>query len=172
VNGARHDNQQSHEILAENFERKYLPCETTRAYHVRYAYHYKCPQVFGYDGIRMLIVRLRANDREDIKRCNGDMFVIPNIAGPGGIHIRYALYRLMVDGLHRLMATTAPPVMILPYTRRFYWFSGEPYWVDGSNIKYSSVPGVVRTHMQNLTANWQLAWTNQGVFAAWCCNFF
>jgi hypothetical protein len=48
----------------------------------------------------MLIVRLRANTPEDIKRCNGDMFVIPNIAGPGGIRIRYGLYRLMVDGLH------------------------------------------------------------------------
>ena len=62
----------------------------------------------------MLIVRLRANDREDIKRCNGDMFVIANTAGPGGIHIRYALYRLMVDGLHRLMAATGPPVTIAP----------------------------------------------------------
>ncbi|KAF1346387.1 hypothetical protein EJ07DRAFT_85290, partial [Lizonia empirigonia] len=72
-----------------------------------YAYHYKCPQVFCYDGVTMVIVRLRANDREDIKRCNGDMFVIPNIAAVGGIHIRYALYRLMVDGLHRFMAATA-----------------------------------------------------------------
>ncbi|PZD28772.1 hypothetical protein A1F97_10500, partial [Pyrenophora tritici-repentis] len=137
-----------------------------------YAYHYKCPQVFCYDGVRMLIVRLRANDREDIKRCNGDMFVIPIIAGPGGIPIRYALYRLMVDGLHRIMAATAPPVMILPYTRRFYWFSGECYWVDGSNTKYSSVPGVVRMPIQQQTGKWQWAWMNQSVFAGWCSDFF
>jgi hypothetical protein len=101
------------------------------------------------------------------------MFVIPNIAGPGGIRIRYGLYRLMVDGLHRIMAATAPPVSILPYTRHFRWFSGEPYWVDGLNTKYSSVPNIVRTHWQDpQTGIWKLAWTNQGVWAAWCCNFY
>jgi hypothetical protein len=121
----------------------------------------------------MLIVRLRADDREDIQTCNGDMFVIPNIAAVGGICLRYALYRLMVDGLHRIMAETAPAVTIGHYTRHFHWFSGEPYWMDGQNIKYSSVPNIVRTYRQDAqTGIWKLAWTNQGVLAAWCCNFY
>jgi hypothetical protein len=80
----------------------------TRAYYVRYAYDYKCPQVACYDGVRMLIVRFRAKDREDMQTCNGDMFVIPNIAGPDSIHIRYALYCLLVDGLHRNTGVTIP----------------------------------------------------------------
>jgi hypothetical protein len=121
----------------------------------------------------MLIVRLGANDREDIKRCSGDMFVIPNIAAVGGIHIRYALYRLMVDGLHRIMAATAPAVTILPYTRQFDWFNGNPYWVDGSNNTYLSVPGVVRYAKQNLvTGKVQWAWWENGVAVAWCSDFF
>lgn len=101
------------------------------------------------------------------------MFLIPNIADAGGIPIRYALYRLMVDGLHRLMAATAPPVTIPPYIRHFDWFNGNPYWtMAGSNTKYPNVNGVVRTPMQQQTGNWQWAWMNQGVFAAWCSNFF
>jgi hypothetical protein len=119
----------------------------------------------------MLIVRLGANDREDIKRCSGDMFVIPNIAAVGGIHIRYALYRLMVDGLHRIMAATAPAVTILPYTRQFDWFNGNPYWT-AVNTRYPSVNGVVRMPEQHLTGKWQWAWINQGVFAGWCSDFF
>jgi hypothetical protein len=120
----------------------------------------------------MLIVRFRANDREDIKRCNGDMFVIPNIAGPGGIHIRYALYRLMVDGLHRSMAATAPPVTIVAYTRHFDWFNGNPFWVDGSNTRYPSINNVVRTPLQDHTSTWRWAWMNQNVWAAWCAQLF
>ncbi|KAF1366158.1 hypothetical protein EJ07DRAFT_94579 [Lizonia empirigonia] len=144
-----------------------------------YAYQYMCPQVFCYDGAQMLIARFRANNREDIRRCDGDMFVIPNIAGADGIPIRYALYRLMVDGLHRLMAATAPlvtiaqPVTGLLHTRHFYWFSGEPYWVDGSNTMHSSVTGVVRTAMQdNTTGIWRWAWMSQNVRVAWCAQLF
>jgi hypothetical protein len=148
-------------------------CEMTCAYHIRYAWQYNCPQVFCYDGAQMLIVRFRANNRDDIKTCNGDLFVISNIAGADGIPIRYALYRLMVDGLRRLMAATALAVMIPPYTRHFDWFNGEPYWTAaGSNTKYPTVNGLVRMPQQHSTGKWQWAWYNQGVFACWCSDVF
>jgi hypothetical protein len=174
VIGARQDNRQVRKGLAKNSECKYLPREMTRAYHLRYMYEYECPQGACYDGKTMLIVRLRARNREDIRTCNGDMFVIPNIAGLGGIHIRYALYRLSVDGLHRNMAAIAPPVNIGIYTRNFDWFNGNPYWTAaGSNTRYNEVTNVVRNPMQNTqTGKVQWAWWNHGVSVAWCSDFF
>ncbi|OAL42564.1 hypothetical protein IQ07DRAFT_465690, partial [Pyrenochaeta sp. DS3sAY3a] len=72
-----------------------------------YAYYYGCPQVFCYDGLTLLIIRFQAHDRKAIKQCAADLFVVPNIKAEGGIYPRYALYRLLGDGVHRVKAKSA-----------------------------------------------------------------
>jgi hypothetical protein len=128
--------------------------------------------MFCYDGVHMLIILFRARNFEDIQICDPDVFLIPNIAGPGGIHIRYALYRLITNGLHRTMASTAPPVVTGAYTRDFDWFNGNPYWTAAGS-RYDIIGGVVRTVMQvgpGQGKRW--AWTYNGVFIGWCAAFY
>jgi hypothetical protein len=134
---------------------------TNNAYNIRYAFHYKCPQVFCYDGLKLLILRFKAKDRNDIKTCKPDVFVIPNIATDGP-PIRYALYRLITDGLHRVMAQNPLDVIIGVYERKFDWYNGRPYWMAGG-LRYDTIPGVTRQISQG---RW--AWFNQGQFHAWC----
>jgi hypothetical protein len=100
------------------------------------------------------------------------MFVISNTAGAGGIHIRYALYRLIVDGLHRQMAAIAPAVTIPPYTRHFDWYNGNPFWSDAANVRYPGVNSVVRTFAQDNTSTWRWQWVQNGVWKGWCARFF
>jgi hypothetical protein len=103
---------------------------------------------------------------EDIKTCKPQVFMIPNIAEKGP-SLRYALYRLISDGLHRAMAIAAPKVSIGAYTRYFTWYSGKPYWMaQGFNVSYDDIQGVTRVVHEG---RW--AWFNQGQFHAWCCAF-
>ncbi|KAK4642585.1 hypothetical protein QC761_0086040 [Podospora bellae-mahoneyi] len=100
-----------------------------------YAYHYRCPQVFVFDSVHLLVVQFRARDREDIKSpgCPVDCCVIPRHPKyQDQCTIQYALYRLAWRGWMRLSATLANggslPVSIGGINRVYEKWSGRPMW--------------------------------------------
>ena len=111
---------------------------------------------------------------QDIKRCTADVFLLPNMAdlNQDGVPIRYALYRLIVDGLHRYIAAWSlqaqnaaqTPVTLGTYIREFEWYNGNPYWV-ASGARYNSIVGMERLSQQG---KWTWYWQN--TFHSWCTN--
>jgi hypothetical protein len=103
----------------------------------RYADKYQCPQVFCWDGRTLLMLQFRARKPEHIRKadCRIDCWVIP-VTG-STCTLRYALYRLMVQGLRRCQASVAnQPLKVGSLTehgREF--FSGRPIWkLDGQSV--------------------------------------
>jgi len=103
-----------------------------------YADKYQCPQVFCWDVRVLLLLQFRASEPEDIRAadCPVDCWVIP-VAG-STCTLRYALYRLMVQGLRRCQAALATNRSLTvgsltEYKREF--FTGCPIWrgVDGQS---------------------------------------
>jgi hypothetical protein len=118
----------------------------------------------------MLVIRFRAMEKYgDIKTCDADVFVLPDVAYAGGVHLRYALYRIIADGARRVMASRANPVQILAWECRREWFSGKPYWVHQTqpHLRYDTVPNITRKYNSN-EKRWY--WQNLGVFVAWCSS--
>lgn len=102
----------------------------------RYADKYQCPQMFCWDGKILLVLQFRARKPEHIRNadCPIDCWVIPLVEST--CTLRYALYRLMVQGLRRCQAAAASiPLQVGSLTehgREF--FTGRPIWkVDGQS---------------------------------------
>ncbi|KAL2174067.1 uncharacterized protein P884DRAFT_159421, partial [Thermothelomyces heterothallicus CBS 202.75] len=72
-----------------------------------YADKYQCPQVFCWDGRYLLVLQFRARKPDHIRNadCPIDCWVIP-VEG-STCTLRYALYRLMVQGFRRCQAVVA-----------------------------------------------------------------
>ena len=103
-------------------------------YACRYAYLYRCPQIFCFDSRTFLMLQFRASTVEAIRdpECTVDCWVIPR-ENPYGDTIRLALYRLLVQGFRRCqgMYSVSPTLhTIAPDRRQFY--NGRPLWkIDG-----------------------------------------
>ncbi|POR33875.1 Uncharacterized protein TPAR_05929 [Tolypocladium paradoxum] len=100
-----------------------------------YAHKYECPQIFCFDGRTLLMLQFRARKLKHVAEadCEVDCWVIPR-ENEGGCTLRYALYRLLVQGLRRCQGKLALSNVTLygqsPKFRQFY--SGEPIWdVEG-----------------------------------------
>jgi hypothetical protein len=118
----------------------------------------------------MLVIRFRSKEKyEDIKTCDADVFVLPSRAYAGGVHLRYALYRIIADGVRRVMASQANAVQIHPWECRREWFSGKSYWIHPArpNTRYDTVTNVTREYDTN-AKRWY--WQSSGVFANWCSS--
>ncbi|AEO59667.1 hypothetical protein MYCTH_2308128 [Thermothelomyces thermophilus ATCC 42464] len=72
-----------------------------------YADRYECPQMFCWDGETLLMLQFRATSPWDIRRadCAVDCWVIPITKST--CSLRYALYRLLVQGFRRCQAAAA-----------------------------------------------------------------
>jgi hypothetical protein len=83
----------------------------------------------------MPVLRFRAMESyKDIKTCDADVFVLPNQAYAGdGVHLRYALFRMIADGFHRVMASFSPVVKKDYWEFHREWFSGEPHWIQSTS---------------------------------------
>ncbi|OAL56124.1 hypothetical protein IQ07DRAFT_583517 [Pyrenochaeta sp. DS3sAY3a] len=135
-----------------------------------YAYHCRCPQVFCYDGVTLLVLRFNARNREDIKGCIADAFLIPNVIYQGSIALRYALYRLIAEGVRRELAAAAPQVHDGAYVRYFAWYNGRHYWYhQTANTTHSEIPNMTRPYVQ---AHNRYAWYKNGQFYAYCAQAF
>jgi hypothetical protein len=139
----------------------------------RYAHGYRCPQGGCYDGKNFLIFSFPASDREGIKTCAPDIFVINGVeeTPAGGIYLRYALDRLIENGVRRDLASQALAVQIGTLERRFDWFDGNPFWYDSATHTNSrTIAGIDRRYVQKEN-RW--AWYNdQGEFCGWCAKVF
>ncbi|KAM7210611.1 hypothetical protein V8F06_014001, partial [Rhypophila decipiens] len=67
-----------------------------------YAYLYRCPQVFCFDNSTFLMLQFRAAKLDAIRDpdCTVDCWVFPG-KNPNGIPLRFAFYRLLVQGFRR-----------------------------------------------------------------------
>ena len=105
-----------------------------------YAVKYKCPHVFCFDGETLLILQFRAATLDQIKHrdCPVDCWIIPRENGEGGVTLRYALYRLLIQGFRRCQSLAAVENLIVngyaPTTREF--FSGRPLFNIGNTLSY------------------------------------
>ncbi|KAK5652623.1 hypothetical protein OQA88_10216 [Cercophora sp. LCS_1] len=102
-----------------------------------YADKYECPQIFCFDGATLLILQFQASERANIAdaKCEVDCWVIPR-RNDGGCTLRYALYRLLVQGLRKCQGLRSTDVSlggIRPFSRQFY--SGRAVWeANGQNF--------------------------------------
>ncbi|KAK7398027.1 hypothetical protein QQX98_012604, partial [Neonectria punicea] len=97
---------------------------------------YECPQTFCWDGQTLLMLQFRARKAQHVREedCQVDCWVIPMEGST--CTLRYALYRLLVQGLRRCQGQTADVLTLGGVTetgREFY--TGRPVWtVDGTSI--------------------------------------
>ncbi|KAI8677297.1 hypothetical protein NCS56_00619500 [Fusarium sp. Ph1] len=125
-----------------------------------YACKYECPQVFCFDGSTLLLLQfraLRAKDLEDV-RCWVDCWVLPRATS--SCTLRYALYRLLVQGWRRYQAELAGPDFtvggLAPCFREF--FTGQPIWgVEEGNFR--AHPGGYQRSVDATTG--ALIWTHK-----------
>lgn len=128
----------------------------------------RCPQVFLFDSLTLVIVQFRASQLDDIldPYCHIDCCVIPRAAGhfPDQCTMQYALYRLAWRGLVRLCATldyaedkqgelvrAQTSLTINGYKREYDYFTGSPYWLDLHGARYKHHPhGYERRFQQRL----------------------
>ena len=64
-----------------------------------YAHKYRCPQIFCFDGVYLLMLQFRINKSVDDIRLTGcavDCWVVPRENHGRGCTLRYALYRFLV----------------------------------------------------------------------------
>ncbi|KAJ3528748.1 hypothetical protein NM208_g10064 [Fusarium decemcellulare] len=111
-----------------------------------YAHKYQCPQVFCFDGAYLLLLQFRATKPEDLlsERCPVDTWVLP--IKNTGCSLRYALYRILVQGWRRCQASASPLASIgglAPEFREFY--SGLPIWREGQTRQRSHPRGFQRS---------------------------
>ncbi|KAH8656430.1 hypothetical protein BGZ61DRAFT_434371 [Ilyonectria robusta] len=109
-----------------------------------YAHKYACPQVFCFDNYSFLMLQFRARNKHDIKdaKCDVDCWILPreDMHGCYSTTLRYALYRLLVQGFRRCQGARPMEVSLYgihPHVREFY--NGQPLWkIDG---KLHTQPG-------------------------------
>ncbi|PMB63737.1 hypothetical protein BM221_010479 [Beauveria bassiana] len=103
----------------------------------RYAVKYECPQVFCFDGYALLMLQFKAKKPEAIasEDCKIDCWIFPR-ENAGGVPLRYAFYRLLVQGLRRCQGQLSPSIVTLngqqSEFRNFY--TGEPVWKIGDAL--------------------------------------
>ncbi|KAI8710576.1 hypothetical protein NCS52_01557900 [Fusarium sp. LHS14.1] len=95
-----------------------------------YAHKYNCPHIFCFDNYSFLMLQFRARDKHDIKdaKCEVDCWIFPR-QNSQGTPLRYALYRLLVQGFRRCQGLRALDVSLYsvrPSRRNFY--NGQPAW--------------------------------------------
>ncbi|KAK4096894.1 hypothetical protein N658DRAFT_501069 [Parathielavia hyrcaniae] len=105
-----------------------------------YAHRYKCPQVFVFDSVHLVILQFRAASKDQIQDqdCHVDICIIPREKlFQEQCTIQYALYRLAWRGWMRLSATSATQegskrktvtVAVDGIPRAYEWWSGKPFW--------------------------------------------
>ncbi|KAK4236866.1 hypothetical protein C8A03DRAFT_45196 [Achaetomium macrosporum] len=106
-----------------------------------YADKYQCPQIFCWDGQTLLTLQFRARKPEHIREadCPIDCWVIP--VGNSTCTLRYALYRVLVQGLRRCQAMVAARPLVIGsltehgrevftgiYVRSVHGVTGGLYW--------------------------------------------
>lgn len=141
--------------------------------YTRYAYEYNCPQCGCYDGSHFLILSFPASNREQIKTCVPDVFVLKGsgTTPQGGIPLRFALDGLIRNGNCRGMALRTPAVQIGTYERRFQWHNGNPYWYDSATSSTLWTAGGINRHYDRARRQW-LWRSDEAVFYSWCAKVF
>ncbi|KAM0439584.1 hypothetical protein ACHAPT_000676 [Fusarium lateritium] len=121
---------------------------------------YQCPQVFCWDGRTLLILQFRAQTASDIRdaNCEVDCWLLPlntNICT-----LRYALYRLLVQGLRRCQVGTVPvPLTVGGVTETYReFFTGCPVWTINGQPGYMHPSGYYRVVDKDTGA---LKWVHQ-----------
>lgn len=126
---------------------------------MRYAYEYRCPQVFVFDTRTLVIVQFRASRPEDIRdeACQIDCCVVPrefDSQVPRQCTMQYALYRLAWRGWVRLCATLGSQrdgrsgevvrvrksLSLAGWTRKYEYWSGRPVWIDSRGNRHTDHP--------------------------------
>lgn len=99
----------------------------------RYAFKYKCPQVFCFDGKYLLLLQFQAGSLDAIKDrdCAVDCWILPR-ENEGGITLREGFYRLLAQGFRRCQGSAeARPTVVNGFpvvSHEFY--SGRPLFRD------------------------------------------
>ncbi|KXX81133.1 hypothetical protein MMYC01_204082 [Madurella mycetomatis] len=112
-----------------------------------YADKYECPHIFCWDGQTLLILQFRARKPEHIRNadCPIDCWVIP--VNGSTCTLRYALYRLMVQGFRRCQAVAAAKPLsvgtLTEHGREF--FTGRPIWRVGGQSSINHPEGYLRS---------------------------
>ncbi|KJR81584.1 uncharacterized protein SPSK_00843 [Sporothrix schenckii 1099-18] len=110
-----------------------------------YAHKYNCPQIFCFDNTTFLMLQFRISKPEDIlTNCTVDCWVFPR-DNVGGTPIRYAFYRLLVQGFRRVQGMrrfNTPINNTLAESCTF--FSGKPHWRLADGTSTSSPFGCTR----------------------------
>ncbi|KAG4254570.1 hypothetical protein FPRO03_06910 [Fusarium proliferatum] len=130
-----------------------------------YAYKYRYPQVFCFDGSLLILLQFRAYRLESLKdeACPVDCWTIP-IEG-SSCSLRYGLYRLLAQGWRRCQGEFAVPFTVggfVPCSREFY--TGLPIWEIDGRRQRSHPAGYQRAvHHENGA----LVWTHGANPAEW-----
>lgn len=111
-----------------------------------YAHKYQCPQVFCFDGETLLLLQFRASKVETLEDedCPVDCWVLPRTNS--SCTLRYALYRLLVQGLRRCQGYVGGVLTVGDLTttsRQFY--SGRPTWKINGRKEYEHPQGFERS---------------------------
>ena len=86
----------------------------------RYVFEYACPQIFCFDGIRVLAITFPAGTRDEIKTVHP--VVVVTQVSTGAADGIFVLCRLITTGFHRLLAEYySIPITIGVYVRVFQW---------------------------------------------------
>ena len=129
-----------------------------------YAIKYQCPQVFCFDIGYLVLLQFRAQKEKEMTdaRTPVDCWVLPQRhESPGGCTLRYALYKLLVQGFRRcqnLVPLPVPAGGLQPEMRQY--FSGKPMWKLPGGIYPYHPDGYDR---QVDTAYGNFFWTKDGV---------
>lgn len=124
-----------------------MPCILLTIKSNRYADKYECPHVFCWDGQTLLILQFRARKPEHIRNadCPIDCWVVP--VNGSTCTLRYALYRLMVQGFRRCQTVAATkPLSVGTLTvhgREF--FTGRPIWRVSGQSSMNHPEGYLRS---------------------------
>lgn len=120
----------------------------------RYAYQYKCPQAYYFDGIYLVGTRFHATSRDHIKQqdCYADVFFIHK----DDMDLPYWIDLLIVEGLNRLRAELAGALSLGEYRRYFRYYDGRPYWVDQEGNDFWDHPDGYTRSFRNEQWWWDL----------------
>ena len=94
-----------------------------------YAHKYQCPQVFCFDGSYLLLLQFRATKLEKLEDedCPVDVWLFSRTHS--ACPLRYALYRLLVQGWRRCQGSMAGQLTVGGLTTNSWQFySGRPTW--------------------------------------------
>ncbi|KAK4119948.1 hypothetical protein N657DRAFT_649729 [Parathielavia appendiculata] len=118
-----------------------------------YCHKYKCFAASGFDGRHLLILVFQAQTVRQIGDQNCPVTGL--LFAHGCPTLQYGLFRTVTQQIGRMQATTAPPVTLDGYVRRFRYWSGAPYWVDGNNEYEVHPTGYIR--MLDVSGAWYWA---------------